>query len=51
MTTNNISLNQDLLDENQDLPNDFLRQAIISKAERDAGELEGYEFGTSQQGN
>ena len=34
-----------LMEDNPDLPYGLVRQAIIAKAEREAGELEAYDFG------
>lgn len=34
-----------IMEDNPDLPYEFVRQAIISKAEHEAGKLESYEFG------
>ena len=33
-----------MLEDNPDLPYEFVKQAIISKAEKDAGKLEPYHF-------
>ena len=33
------------MEDNPDLPYEFVRQAIISKAEKEAGKLETYDFG------
>jgi hypothetical protein len=35
----------EMMEDNPDLPYEFVKQAIIAKAERDAGKLEPYEFG------
>ncbi|OUE46742.1 hypothetical protein BZY95_01330 [Billgrantia desiderata SP1] len=35
----------EMMEDNPDLPYEFVRQAIIAKAEREAGKLEPYEFG------
>jgi hypothetical protein len=35
----------EMMEDNPDLPYEFVRQAIISKAEKEAGKLEPYEFG------
>ncbi|MDO9478751.1 MAG: hypothetical protein Q7L07_18735 [Pseudohongiella sp.] len=35
----------EMMEDNPDLPYEFVRQVIIAKAERDAGKLEAYEFG------
>ncbi|NIC36772.1 hypothetical protein HBJ58_08785 [Halomonas desiderata] len=35
----------EMMEDNPDLPYEFVRQAIIAKAEREAGKLERYEFG------
>lgn len=35
----------EIMEDNPDLPYEFVRQAIVAKAERDAGKLETYEFG------
>nr|WP_298416004.1 hypothetical protein [uncultured Halomonas sp.] len=35
----------EMMEDNPDLPYEFVRQAIIAKAELDAGKLEPYEFG------
>ena len=35
----------EMMEDNPDLPYEFVRQAIISKAEKDAGKLESYDFG------
>lgn len=35
----------EMMEDNPDLPYEFVRQAIIAKAEREAGKLEHYEFG------
>ncbi len=35
----------EIMEDNPDLPYDFVKQAIIAKAEREAGKLEAYEFG------
>ncbi|MGO1463611.1 MAG: TA system antitoxin ParD family protein [Marinobacter sp.] len=34
-----------LMEDNPDLPYEFVKQAIIAKAEREAGKLEAYDFG------
>jgi hypothetical protein len=34
----------EMMEDNPDLPYEFVRQAIISKAEYEAGKLENYEF-------
>lgn len=34
-----------IMEENPDLPYEFVRQAVIAKAEMEAGELERYDFG------
>ncbi|MBA2780277.1 MULTISPECIES: TA system antitoxin ParD family protein [Halomonadaceae] len=34
----------EMMEDNPDLPYEFVRQAIIAKAEREAGKLEPYEF-------
>ena len=35
----------EMMEDNPDLPYEFVRQAIISKAEKEAGKLESYDFG------
>jgi len=35
----------EMMEDNPDLPYEFVRQAIIAQAERDAGKLEAYDFG------
>jgi hypothetical protein len=35
----------EIMEDNPDLPYEFVRAAIIAKAERDAGKLETYDFG------
>ena len=35
----------EMMEDNPDLPYEFVRQAIIAQAERDAGKLETYNFG------
>jgi len=35
----------EIMEDNPDLPYEFVRQAIIAKAEREAGKLESYDFG------
>lgn len=35
----------EIMEDNPDLSYEFVKQAIISKAERDAGKLEPYDFG------
>ncbi|HBS26067.1 MAG TPA: hypothetical protein DD827_02880 [Gammaproteobacteria bacterium] len=35
----------EMMEDNPDLPYEFVRQAIIAKAEKDAGKLEQYDFG------
>ena len=35
----------EIMEDNPDLPYEFVKQAIIAKAERDAGKLEEYDFG------
>jgi len=35
----------EIMEDNPDLPYEFVRQAIIAQAERDAGKLEAYDFG------
>jgi ParD-like antitoxin of type II ParDE toxin-antitoxin system len=35
----------EIMEDNPDLSYDFVRQAVIAKAEKEAGKLEGYEFG------
>ncbi|MBW6511293.1 MAG: ParD-like family protein [Desulfuromonadaceae bacterium] len=34
-----------MMEDNPDLPYEFVRQAIIAKAEKEAGKLEEYNFG------
>ena len=34
-----------IMEDNPDLPYEFVRQVVIAKAEHDAGKLEPYEFG------
>ena len=34
----------EMMEDNPDLPYEFVKQAIIAKAERDAGKLENYSF-------
>ncbi|MCW8108336.1 ParD-like family protein [Alteromonas ponticola] len=34
-----------MMEDNPGLPYEFVKQAIISKAEKDTGKLEPYEFG------
>jgi predicted transcriptional regulator len=34
-----------IMEDNPDLPYEFVRQAVIAKAEIEAGELERYDFG------
>ncbi|MGL1930698.1 MAG: ParD-like family protein [Desulfotalea sp.] len=34
-----------MMEDNPDLPYDFVKQAVIAKAEKEAGELEAYSFG------
>lgn len=34
-----------MMEDNPDLPYEFVKQAIIAQAERDAGKLEAYDFG------
>lgn len=34
-----------LMEDNPDLPYEFVKQAIIAKAEQEAGQLENYHFG------
>ncbi len=35
----------EIMEDNPDLPYEFVRQAIIAKAEKEAGKLESYNFG------
>ncbi|PKM10152.1 MAG: hypothetical protein CVV06_12500 [Gammaproteobacteria bacterium HGW-Gammaproteobacteria-10] len=35
----------EIMEDNPDLPYEFVKQAIIAKAEREAGKLETYAFG------
>jgi hypothetical protein len=35
----------EMVEDNPDLPYEFVKQAIIAKAEKEAGKLEVYEFG------
>lgn len=35
----------EMMEDNPDLPYEFVKQAIIAKAEREAGKLESYDFG------
>ncbi len=35
----------EMMEDNPDLPYEFVKQAIIAKAEKEAGKLEGYNFG------
>lgn len=35
----------EMMEENPDLPYELVRQAIIAKAEKEAGKLESYSFG------
>jgi len=35
----------EMMEDNPDLPYEFVKQAIIAKAEREAGKLEVYDFG------
>ncbi|MCJ8312560.1 MAG: hypothetical protein HRU38_05445 [Saccharospirillaceae bacterium] len=34
----------EMMEDNPDLPYEFVRQAIIAKAEKEAGKLESYDF-------
>jgi len=34
----------EIMEDNPDLPYEFVRQAIIAKAEKEAGKLEAYDF-------
>ncbi len=38
----------EMMEDNPDLPYEFVRQAIIAQAERNAGKLEAYDFGQSR---
>jgi len=35
----------EMMEDNPDLPYEFVKQAIIAKAEKEAGKLEDYNFG------
>jgi len=35
----------EIMEDNPDLPYEFVKQAIIAEAEREAGKLESYDFG------
>jgi hypothetical protein len=35
----------EMMEDNPDLPYEFVKQAIIAKAEKEAGKLEPYDFG------
>tara|TARA_R110001606_G_C15373191_1_gene649753 strand:- start:1270 stop:1491 length:222 start_codon:yes stop_codon:yes gene_type:complete len=35
----------EIMEDNPDLPYEFVKQAIIAKAEREAGKVEVYDFG------
>jgi len=35
----------EIMEDNPDLPYEFVRQVIIAKAEKEAGKLEAYDFG------
>jgi hypothetical protein len=35
----------EIMEDNPDLPYEFVRQTIIAKAEKEAGKLETYDFG------
>lgn len=35
----------EMMEDNPDLPYEFVKQAIIAQAEKEAGKLEPYEFG------
>lgn len=35
----------EMMEDNPDLPYEFVRRAIIAKAEKEAGKLEPYDFG------
>ena len=35
----------EIMEDNPDLPYEFVKQAIIAQAEREAGKLEAYSFG------
>ena len=35
----------EIMEDNPGLPYEFVKQAIVSQAERDAGKLEAYDFG------
>ena len=35
----------EMMEDNPDVPYEFVKQAIIAKAEREAGKLEAYDFG------
>ncbi len=35
----------EIMEDNPDLPYEFVKQAIIAKAEHEAGKLESYDFG------
>jgi len=34
-----------IMEDNPDLPYEFVKQAIVAEAEREAGELKDYDFG------
>lgn len=36
----------EMMEDNPDLPYEFVKQAIIAKAEKEAGKLEDYDFGS-----
>jgi predicted transcriptional regulator len=36
---------EEIMEDNPDLPYEFVKQAIIAKAEKEAGKLEPYDFG------
>ncbi len=35
----------EIMEDNPDLPYEFVKQAIVAKAEKEAGKLEAYDFG------
>lgn len=41
----------EMMEDNPDLPYEFVRQAITSQAEKEAGKLESYDFGYNHSGS
>jgi len=41
-----VSTEKEIMEDNPDLPYEFVKKAILAEAEKEAGKLESYNFGS-----